>query len=349
MSWVLTGTILDRHGWNPKDRFRVAVTYWPTSDGDIIRSGDTMWASFDNEAGLVDERGTGPATFPTTNGVWEMRSEPEGLFNHFYFPAPAEGAIVDFATLYDSYAAVPLELQDAAYDRLREAAIQGAIDGVTPESIGAYPATGPTYTGHIDDLREPSAYRISSSSMNAGNGYPWTPDVTGYVIVHRYSSAYVTQEVISETGVTWRRNSVAGSTAWRDWTPIAVDTDWRTHPLDNGWTGDLRYRWRNGAVSVSVTGLDGTNATNSNIVGNFGGHAGFHAGAGTPAHGLGHLTSNVIAPEGSVVGSIGLVGGGSNNIMRASSPSAGWQGGAASMTYVASRMALPATLPGNPV
>lgn len=208
--------------------------------------------------------------------------------------------------------------------------------------------SGSTYVGHVDSLREPGAYRISGSAMNAGNGYPWTPDATGYVIVHGYSTAYVTQEVISESGVTWRRNSVAGSTtSWRDWTPIAVDTGWRTYPLDNGWTGDLQYRWRNGIVTVSITGLDGTSATNSNIVTNFGSHPGFHAGAGTPALGLGHMTSNGSAPQGSNIGTIGLVGGTPNSIMRASSTT-GWRGGAASMTYVASSATLPATLPGTP-
>ena len=115
MSWVLTGTVFDKYGWNPKDRYRIAVTYWPTSDGSVVRSGDTMWATFDNEAGIVDERGTRPATFPTTNGVWEMRSEPEGLFEQFYFPAPADGEVVDFATLYESYAGVPPEAQTTGW------------------------------------------------------------------------------------------------------------------------------------------------------------------------------------------------------------------------------------------
>lgn len=218
----------------------------------------------------------------------------------------------------------------------------------TPTDIGAYPATGSTYTGHVRDLIEPGTYRISSSSMNAGNGYPWTPDAVGYVIVHRYNPSYVTQEVISETGTTWRRNTVAGSsTAWRDWTPIAVDTGWRVLPLDNGWTGTLRFRWRNGIVTVSVTSLDGTNATSANIVNNLGSNPAFHAGAGTPAHGLGHLTSNAAAPQESNIGSIGMLGGVTNSIMRASSI-VGWRGGAASMTYLASSMNLPANLPGAP-
>ena len=225
----------------------------------------------------------------------------------------------------------------------------GGSDPITPASIGAYPESGSTYTGHIGDLREPGAYRISGSAMNAGNGYPWSPDAVGYAIVHRYSPLYVTQEVISENGTTWRRNSVPGSsTAWRSWTPISVDTGWRVLPLENGWAGTLKVRWVNGQVYVTVRDLNGSAATNSNLTNSLGGSQAFHAGVNNPALGIGHVTSSASAPSGNVIGSIGMTGGSQNQILRASSPTSGWTNGAASLSFAAMSTTLPTTLPGTP-
>lgn len=123
----------------------------------------------------------------------------------------------------------------------------------------------------------------------------------------------------------------------------AADTGWRSIGVQNGWTGNLYVRRNGNVVMVIVTQLDGAAATNQNVYNAI--PTGFRTDANFPVYGVGNPSSTGGSATSS--GAIALSGGSVNQILRASTPSASWTGGTASLTFIAAD-AFPTTLPGTP-
>lgn len=210
-------------------------------------------------------------------------------------------------------------------------------DPITPDMIGAAPGTvGQITTAGGLDEAGPGVYWTWGDAIAA---LPWIPSAAAFIHVMEANSNRWQTCTSTDGRATWQRTHIGGS--WTDWTPVAVDTTWRSLSLANGWTGTLKARLSDGWVSVRGIGLDGTQATENALAYL---PVPFQQGPSLATHGGGNRSGLFTAGDGTVV----AAGGSRGSTVRADGTTT-WTDGSFSLSYpVDAELSSFTTLPGTP-